>query len=105
MVPVTLGGTARGLFTSPSVRRNGSTIALHVIPRVKGRMTVTALRGGTTLRRCVVAATPGKRITCVLRVAPRFRLLPVKLVVALKAADGSRGVVRQVSHGRAAGGS
>lgn len=102
VVPVALGGTAagataRGLFTGPSVRRNGRTIALHVIPRVKGRMTVTAVRGGARLARCAAAAAPGRRVTCVLRVTPRFRLAPVKVVVGLKAADGTRAVVRTVA--------
>ena len=86
-----------GKLTTPKLARNGRSIVVRTTPRVKGTLTITAIRAGKRLARCSLAAKPGKKVTCLLRVAPRFRLLPVRVAVGLKAADGTRVVAGAVA--------
>jgi hypothetical protein len=66
-------------------------------PRAKGTITITAVRKGKYLARCTRRVKAGKRVVCRLRLAPRYRALPVKIVVGLKATDGTRAVVRAIA--------
>jgi len=87
----------RGALGKPLLKRDRRTIVVRIFPRASGRLAISAVRGRRAVATCRVAARTGRKATCLLRLPKRFAGKPVRIVVALKAADGTRASRRAMS--------